>query len=282
MTRRVSLAQGFKQSTEDPDIFFPEYVRLGDVAEKLGVAIECTPDWRDQKPHLVVVGDRCFYVVGEMPPADHGKVKKADIICTVSTDLGSKGLYKPAKPLLPTDGTPHLRIKSVTVPKNRKEPLQVTFDLSTDGKTPLALSRRQLAVRLFSAKRCVFATDGEFADKLPSVIVVQPGKATTLTMIVSESTPVPGQFNERAPGESCDDLPSDSDLFHGVSGDQLADRRWSNLPPAKYVLRVAAKGAGHMKPLGPPPDYEWRGVAPAPAEKYSDDYTITIKGKEGR
>ena len=37
-----------------------------------------------------------------------------------------------------------------------------------------------------------------------------------------------------------------------------------------------------MKPLGPPPDYEWRGVAPAPAEKYSDDYTITIKGKEGR
>ena len=156
VTREFLLRRGSSNRQRTRTFSFLEHVRLGDVAQKLGVAIECTPDWRDQKPHLVVVGDRCFYVVGEMPPADHGKVKKADIICTVSTDLGSKGLYKPAKPLLPTDGTPHPRIKSVTVPKNRKEPLQVTFDLSTDGKTPLALSRRQLAVRLFQRQEVRF------------------------------------------------------------------------------------------------------------------------------
>jgi len=49
---------------------------------------------------------------------------------------------------LGTDSMPRLRIDSVLIPDNPSEELKVTFKLSAEGKTHIALSQEQFSIHI--------------------------------------------------------------------------------------------------------------------------------------
>ncbi len=263
VTRKRLLAIGFKELATDRDVFVAEKVRLGDISQKLGFPLSSLESVFNQPllgsdVRTVIVGNRKFGVTSDVRGSNgqvvSGSLDSPDALCTVRVSLKPADAYKPPKPPLPTDGNPHLHIKSVIVPENRKEPVRVAFELSTDGKRPLAVRQNQFVVRLMRGDTCAFeGAYGSFSKDTPGVIVVQPGKPLLLTIAVSNNF--------------------------------VTDGLWSDLDPGKYILRVVVS-AERSKP-GPPVDYFWRGVrvpaageAPAADERCSGGYTITIKGKE--
>ncbi|MGA2033557.1 MAG: hypothetical protein ABSG68_14980 [Thermoguttaceae bacterium] len=251
VTREFLLASGFKQSATDPDVFKAVNVRLGDVSRKLGFPLSSLRRTVNQGPEsdvrTVVVRDRVFVVRSEVRDARgcivDGSLSSPDALCTVSASLKPSSVHKPFKPNLPTDGAPRLRIKSVVVPQDRKKPLEIAFQLATDGKTPLAVSTTQLTIRLLKGDACVFEGRASFSEKATRAVLVQPGKPGLFTITALENS--------------------------------ITDGLWSDHAPGKYVLRVVVFGAARLKP--PRYDYQWLGGVPVPYERCSDDYTIEIK-----
>ena len=252
LTREYLLANGFKPLAASPDSFIAEKVRLGDVASILGFKITSLRPTVSQPDHSDVrtgsVQSRRFVVRSEVRDTQgkivRGSLNEANSLCTVTISLKKVAT---AKPPLPTDSSPGVRVKSVTVPKRRTEPLQIVFELSADGKSPLAVTEAQVSVRLYDGETCVF--EGHPTKNPPDVFRVQSGKPSTFSIALKAKVRNNGA--------------------------------WGDLVPGKYVLRVVVVGAGSMKSQGPPVDYQRRGGVPAPDERSSEGYKIAIDRSEG-
>jgi hypothetical protein len=111
-------------------------------------------------------------------------------------------LQQPAKRRAP-EGRVHIRVLSFSAPPARPRTLEVTAELSCDGKTPIVIRRSDLRVslrRLGDGNRWwrarVVCKDAE------PIISVVPGKPLRLTASVSED------FNANGPLISLDQLPA--------------------------------------------------------------------------
>jgi hypothetical protein len=147
VTREYLLAHGFKESADHPGAFAQEHVRLRDVLRDLGFRLsDLSPAVNAQRSNEVLtVEARGMYVLIRPEFRDSkqamgsGVVEEplddVDLLCAVRVWLNSA----PRRRNLPTESAPQLTVKSVVVPSDRSKPLQVTFVLTADGKTPLAL-----------------------------------------------------------------------------------------------------------------------------------------------
>jgi hypothetical protein len=238
VTREFLLAHGFKESSEYPGDFVLSKVRLKGVARELGFplssleyVVNVTGEIRTVK-----IRDREFTI--ESATLDEngffvpGSLDGPDSLCTVSVSLANIEERQHIK----SDSIPRLRIRSVVVPKQDSEPLQVTFDLSAEGKSPVAA--RQWNFKLFCtiADRSPIWVSLVFPKGTPDPIIVRPGKPMTFT-VTTKSAPIP-------------------------------DRTWSSLPTGKYRLHV---GIWKWKPGPQSFDYEWMGRGAR-----SDEYKLVV------
>jgi hypothetical protein len=246
VTREYLLAHGFNRSPNAPDAFTLEGVCLGEVARRIGFAI---PSLRplpnappDRDVRTVTFGD-CRFVIESRPM--HGPNRRIirldlvnpNVICDVRASFRTRVA---SRPMLRTDGSPCLRIKSVSVPRDRKQPIQIDVEVSTDGKMPLGIEGTTFSVCLFDNEDCVFI--GETTVSMPArqPIIVDPGKLVHVKV--------------------------------SASANSRDGRLWSDLAPREYVLRVAV---GTTKRREPCFDYEWVGKQ-YPCKIYSDGYVITV------
>ena len=89
-----------------------------------------------------------------------------------------------AEHYLAPDGSPSLRIKSVTSPVHRPESLEITLELAATGKTPVAISQDHFGV-VIGPLFPQFGTDAVFGTNSPVIIIAKPDKPVTLTFTVS-------------------------------------------------------------------------------------------------
>jgi hypothetical protein len=192
ITREYLLAHGFKQLLYDLDIYESEKVHLKDVAHTLGfplTALKIVPSRpNDQDVRAVELRDSEYidYIeiksiipnVGETFYIPFNLLDDPNAMCTATVWLK----YVPPRTLLQTESTPRISIKSVSVPKDRSQPLEVSFELAAIGKTPLAFSKTQFEIRISTedaqSSLCGFATS--FTKDTPEPIIVLPEKAITL------------------------------------------------------------------------------------------------------
>jgi len=152
-------------------------------------------------------------------------------------------LFQPFKGIgadryLPAESDPKLEIKGIAVPKDRSQPLDVTFELAAQGRRngPVAISQQQLSLHISTKDEpYLFVSDLQFPKSTPSVFVVEPGKPTKLS------------------------AKSSSDRFHD-------NRPWSALPPGKYRVRVYINSGKSLEF-----DYQWLGST------YSADFELTVE-----
>ena len=140
---------------------------------------------------------------------------------------------------------PRLRVKSVTVPQARSQPLQIAFEIASVGKTPVAISQKQFSVWVFAAEQPVlsvlFVGLPVFPANSPQVFRISPDKPMPLTVTVSTNS---------LPVADHPDRPS----------------HWGDLPAGSYTLRVYVN-SDKVREF----DYQWLG------QTYSDDYKLVIK-----
>jgi hypothetical protein len=103
------------------------------------------------------------------------------------------------------EGFPRLRIKSVATPKEKSRPLELTVELTADGKTPVSVSREQFSVHISPYPS--FIADAIFPTNAPQVFTVPSQKSVSFTLSVSTN-----RFDR---GE-----------------------RWSELRPGKHTIQV--------------------------------------------
>ena len=244
--REYLLARGFKPSPDDRNIYKLEHVRLGDVSRDLGfplLALEPVIADTSSDHRGVQVNGRYFVIKSEVRNKAgrivEGSLDDPNAICTVSTALVRGRLREYVKP----QSDPRMRIISVTVPKDRDKPLQITFELAADGATPLKVGQTDIAIGFASAGRSPKDFPRLFTklpDGTPVYIIVSPGKPIVLTAI----SPRP------------------------IKGGRATRERWSDLPPGEYVLCV---GISSIEGEGSNVDYYWVGI------KFSDDYKLVVK-----
>jgi hypothetical protein len=141
---------------------------------------------------------------------------------------------------LKTDSTPRMRIKSAVVPKDRSKSLEVTFELSADGKRLLVIAQNQFYIQLTTRGTSpgdIPPVGVSFPKGTPDRIAVSPGKQITLTVNAA------------------------STLWNPVTRTP-----WSDLPPGEYVL-VVRVGFDKDQAF----DYQWMG------EWTSEEYKLVVK-----
>ena len=165
---------------------------------------------------------------------------KPDAICTVYVSLKK---YVPPKPPLRSDSTPRVQVKSVTVPKDRAKPLQVTFELAADGKTPVGLIQGQFNAYIMQGDSQAFTGTVQFPARSVHRVLVKPGSPITYTVT--------------APDEGT-----------------IAEGEWKGLDPGKYTLRVVIEGVGLVKGMGF--DYLWLEGQPRDRKVESNKFEFTV------
>ena len=249
LTRENLLAHGFKQSEKNKDSFVAEHARLGDVKSALGFQITALRPTVSQSRHSdvrqglvegkqVLVKSEVRDEKGRIVP---GSLDKPDAICTVYISLKN---YVPPKPPLRSDSTPRVRLKSVTVPKDRAKPLQVAFELSADGKTPVGLIQGQFNAYIMQGDSQAFTGTVQFPDtSAPQRVLVKPGSPITYTVSV----------------------PDEPTILEG---------QWKGLDPGKYTLQVIVEGVGLEKGMGF--DYLWLEGQPRNRKVESNKCEFTV------
>ena len=208
VTREYLLANGFKQPQQRPECLCLGGRALGDVARKLGFAITSlrpvpsSPP--DQDVRHVFLGD-AHCVVKSQPVIDPNhrlirrKLNNPDVVCDVTVSFG-----KPAASHLRTDGSPHMKIKSVTVPQDRTKPIQATVELTTDGKKPLGIDPMRVHICLFDGEDRVFYGEALVPETARCATLVDPGKAVSLAVSSSTNSGDGKLWSDLAPGKySC-------------------------------------------------------------------------------
>ena len=187
LTREYLLANGFKQSAKNPDSFTVESVRLGDISKKLNFPLSALRRTVSSAPEsdmrIVTVRDMEFVVRSEVHGPDFRAVERSfkspDTLCTVGVSLKKR---VPPKPPLKSDSTPRVQVKSVTVPKDRAKPLQVTFELAADGKTPVGLIQDQFHVYVIQGDSQAFTGTVQFPAHSVHRVLVRPESPITYTV----------------------------------------------------------------------------------------------------
>ena len=248
LTRENLLAHGFKQSEKDKDLFVAEHARLGDVESALGFQITSlrptvSQDMHSDMRHGLVEGKQVL-IKSEVRDENGRIVRKSldkpDAICTVYVWVKK---YVPPTPPLRSDSTPRVQVKSVTVPKDRDKPLQVTFELAADGKTPVGLIQDQFNVYITQGDSQAFTGTAQFPAHSVHRVLVKPGSPITYTVT--------------APDEGT-----------------LAEGEWKGLDPGKYTLRVVIEGVGLVKGMGF--DYLWLEGQPHDRKVESKKFEFTV------
>jgi len=239
------LAHGFQQKWKetDPDIYDLETARLSDVLRDLGLSVEDLQptvnrpgffDWRDALREGMYV---------RVEPHDRdpsGKsFGKSGSPCTVRVWLNEP----PPQAYLKTESSPRMRVQSVKALQDPSKPLQITFELAAEGKTPLVLdSRGQFWIHLTTighSPQTVRAILASFPKGTPDRISVSPERPIMLSVSATDEGANP--------------------VTHGP---------WTSLRPGQYVVAVRI---AHFKKGGPYFDYQWVG------SKFSDEYTFSLK-----
>jgi hypothetical protein len=107
--------------------------------------------------------------------------------------------------------------------------------MSADDQTPIAVSQDQITVHISSERDpYLFVGHASFAADAPRIFVAAPQKPITLSFT------------------------ADRDYSNG--------RRWSQLPPGRYRIRVYINSGKSLTF-----DYQWLG------QTYSDDYVLDLQ-----
>jgi hypothetical protein len=246
LTRESLLAHGFKKSGPPRrEIYELETSHLVDVLRDLGLSLaqlqpspSTSPwmDWREValgrdylRVESLVVDEKGIPVAHSLDNPN-AKCKVRVWFDEISTQTYQK-----------TDSSPRVRIKSVTVSKDRSKPLDVTFELAAEGTTPLGLKSKYFYVELWTpgkTLRRLVASDLSFPKGTPDKIMISPGKPITLTATTSSSS------------------------WSDTSG-----APWTGLPVGEFVLQVEINSDKDE----PGFDYHWTGI------ERSDDYKLVIK-----
>jgi hypothetical protein len=146
-------------------------------------------------------------------------------VCVLMIVLTVRG----AETFLGTNSEPVLRITKVTIPKERKQPLEITFEFTAEGKGPVALSQEQFSLHIFNSDQpYLFVSEMLFPKGSARVFVVHPDKPVTLSAKSAKN-----RFGD-----------------HGT---------WSDLSPGKYKLQIYAN-SGKLREF----DYQWLGQTYSP------------------
>jgi hypothetical protein len=202
------LSLGFKPATV-PNAYKIEHVRLTDVAQKLGFPIkELRPAFQqdDYSDKRYVTVETYIVIDGEFPKTPDNKeasspdylpLNNPDSFCKATVYLNRIPEYHQS-----TDSIPNLIIKSITPTKDPSKPLQVTFELSADGTSPIVIPQEDF---IFEVNRkgkpdYLFITGVSFPEGTPEFITIKPPKPITLTGYLryldqaSEKTIISGEY----------------------------------------------------------------------------------------
>ena len=249
LSRENLLAHGFKQSETNKDSFVAEHARLREVESALGFQITSlrptvSQDMHSDTRHGLVEGKQVLVkseVRDDKGRIVHRSLDSPDAICTVYVSLKK---YVPPKPPLRSDSTPRVQVKSVTVPKDRAKPLQVTFELAADGKTPVGLIQGQFHAYIMQGDSQAFTGTVQFpGTSVLDRVLVKPGSPITYTVTVPDET-------------------------------TILEGEWKGLDPGKYTLRVVIEGVGLVKGMGF--DYLWLEGQPRGRKVESKKYEFTV------
>jgi hypothetical protein len=249
--RDFLLVKGFTPDPEQPECFTLAHVRLKDAAEALGfslASLRVMPSLPyDTDIRTVVVRGWVFNVVSDDWVAGSCPrfVAEPDTLCTIGVSLTPGSIYRAPMPPLPTDSSPRLRIKSVTLAKSGHGQFRIAFEVSVDGTQPLVLARWQFKAYLFREGARLFRETLDFPSGAGETVTVRPGGPLVLTAGVPVRATTLGR-----------------------------DRVGST--PGVYSLRVVIAGDPGMK--GKRLDYMWLGGKPGKREVSSDDFEIRIPG----
>jgi hypothetical protein len=247
--REYLIAKGFKPDVKDPECFALEHVRLKDAAETLGFSLASLrlvpnlPFGGDHDIRTVVVRGRVFNVIsddGDATGSCPRFLNKSEALCSIGVSLTPDTIYRAPAPR-PTDSSPRLQIKSVTLPENGQGQFQIAFEVWADGTQPLVLTECQFQASLSREGARLFRDILDFPSGSFEALTVWPGKPLALTA--------------KAPGGATQ--------FH-----------WSGFAPGVYSLRVIIGGSPGMK--GQLVDYMWLGGKPGNREVCSDTFEIRV------
>jgi len=106
---------------------------------------------------------------------------------TDEAEKGQKNNALPAKAFLRADGSPKLRISSVKEGGGKPRPLEVSLRLSTDGKTPIALSRSQFSILIMTKHDADgFRSGVLFNDVDGDVVKILPNQSLTISLLTTK------------------------------------------------------------------------------------------------
>jgi hypothetical protein len=226
IARDYLLANGFSESKESrPGAFIREHAHLRNVMRTIGVPLAALRSTRSQPAHSDVRTANCnglYVIVRSEVRNQKGSIVSHSLddpeaICTVEVWIEG-----PDRGYQKTDGAPRLQVKSVAVPEDRSQPLEIEFALAATGKKPVAILQSDFRVQLTGGNIPPHTGFGfYFPEGTPQIVIVSPGK--------------PALFKLHVPVETVGPLSS-----------------------GKYAVRIRI---GSDKGREPPRfDYEWEGV----------------------
>jgi hypothetical protein len=244
VTREYLLAHGFKELQKYPDVFKQEHIRVKEVSRTLGFHLASlhptVNEYRaNNRMTANLSGGVLVSLLSEVPNSvnfQDGMINKPDTLCTATVFLNPPREKRFRAP----GGTPRLKIKSVSLPENPRDPLKIEFELSSEGKGPAALSKDQFVVHLSAPDQSSTRFPVSLEEEKSKIIKVSPGKPIFLKASISMSDP----------------LNSTKDRKH-----------WSKLPPGKHDLCIGIRFFNKSLSF----DYQWLG------ETWSKKYEIIIK-----
>jgi hypothetical protein len=97
---------------------------------------------------------------------------------------------------------PKLTIKSVVAPKEKTQPLQLTFELASVGKTPVAVAENQFTV-VIAKWRWFFEGKLSLTNTTSKILTVHPDKPLTVSALVflTEAEAEKKHWIDLAPGK---------------------------------------------------------------------------------
>jgi hypothetical protein len=188
VTRDYLLARGYKELANRDGALAKEHAGLRTVLEDLGISRASLRPTLNQPPHsderAADVGG-LYVIVSSEVKDDQGRIlldslDDPNAICTVLV-----WFQGPKREYAKTDSSPLIRIKSVAVPDDHSQPLQIEFDLSAIGKKPVAILQNDFQVYMEGGgipPQSGFLAS--FPKKTPGAIVVSPGKSAVFRLSV--------------------------------------------------------------------------------------------------
>jgi hypothetical protein len=192
ITKESLLANGFKQSTSEPEVVAAEDIPLEDLLELLGVTRDALKPTMNPPPdkdiRTIDKGGFHFIVTASMedatPPDRPLDMHKA--ICSVSAFAWVDTRPKYAGP----DGHPDLVLLKVDRRIEGGRRLEFYCRMGTSGHTPLAIRKSQLAVGLARPGTAIIAgfdvfyycRNATFLSEVPDVITVSPSHPITFVI----------------------------------------------------------------------------------------------------